>query len=182
MHPAERERAAASDVAFERVELALGGAALVHSEPEWYDCVRHRQLVETWEGDAEVEMYAELAGNAAKEESTLGSDSSTSSQRDRNAIRPRDDVSVVVRGTREFQYERGFGGLGHYEPNAADVRSLADVGREENYTPLVRLAFLYLNRESSRRAPVEAFERAYRNRAARTTGEITYFADPTEAR
>lgn len=92
---------------------------------------------------------------------------------------PDEDARVLVRGTREFQYERGFGGSGYYEPAARNVRRVADLDGDAEYAPLVRLAFLHLDRESLRPSVGAAVERACADRVARTTGGVTYFADPS---
>lgn len=181
MLPAERKRAVEHGVAFERLELALGGAVLAHAGTGWYDCVREPELVEAWSGTGEFETYAELADDESSPESdgrTFGTRRSPNRHR-RAAFAPSDDATVLVRGRRSFQYERGRGGVGYYRPDTGDVRPLTEGNRDAaDRTRLVRLAFLYLNRDSLERPAVEAFRRAYLDRAARLTGEITYFADP----
>lgn len=173
MLPAERDRAADRGVAYERVELALGGATLAYSGNEWYECLRDHEVADRWAGDGEVATYAEVAERAADAEArkqTLDSD--------RAAVAPDDDATVLVRGTRAFQYERGFGGVAYYEPDVAGVRSRGDGGRDADGAELLRLAYLYLNRTSLERPAVESFRRAYLDRTARLTGDVTYFADP----
>lgn len=172
MSPGEREIAAGSGVAYERVDVALGGAALVHPESAWYDCLTRGRLAEAREGDGPVETYAEVVDA----EGDLGS-----AARALDGAVAREGASVLVRGTREFQYESGRGGVSYYRPDSETVRPLSDARREEvEHTPLVRLAFLYANRESLRRGAVEQFRRTYRDRAARTTGDVTYFAAPPD--
>lgn len=174
MLPAERCRAADDGTSFAGVELALDGVALVHDRRAWYDTVStDARLVGTWAGDVAVGTYAEVdPADAERAERVLG--------RDPLLPAPSDDEHALVRGTRAFQYERGFGGLGYYEPSAGTLRSPADGGTGAgSRTSLVRLAYLYVDGESAGRPAVAALRRAYRDRAARTIGEVAYAADPT---
>lgn len=174
MVSAERETAAENDVDYESVELALDAAALVHPERAWYDCATESRLVEAWRDESDAPVYAEVADDAPP-------DAAASRGEGRHGSAPSSDATVVVRGTREFQYERGFGGVGYYEPEPGNVRPLAEVRRSgvESYTPLVRLGFLYLNRASLERVGADRLKEAYLDRVARRTGEVTYFADST---
>ncbi|MFC6823953.1 substrate-binding domain-containing protein [Halopelagius fulvigenes] len=185
--PDERARAAENGVAFEGREIPTDRMALL-PPGAWCDCLRPNRLAETWGGDGPVETWAEVArggaaGTAGAVTAHRPSDAAggeRGASRRSRAASPASDGTVLVRGVREFQYATGSGGVGYYAPGSDALAAPDAAERNGESTPLVRLGFLYANRESLRRRPVEEFLRTYARQSARRVGGVPYFANPID--
>lgn len=172
MLPAELSRAADNDVDHHHRELPTAVAAIRHPASSWVDPLSPTRLAETWEGDGPVDMWAEVTGDVAATETA------TSGDRD-GRTRPSADGTVLVRGVRAYQYARGFGGLGYYEPEE-DWLVDRPADDRDSHTPLVRLAFLYADRDSLRRQSVADVVRAFTRLSEERVGHVPYFESPFE--
>lgn len=182
MLPDERARAGENGVAFDGREIPTDRAALL-APGTWCECLRPNRLADAWGGDGAVETWAEVTstGAAAGGAVTSHGPSEESERRDHRTD-PVPDGTVLVRGAREFQYAAGSGGVGYYEFDGDDVASTAAAAENDADSPtsLVRLAFLYVDRDSLSKRPVEEFLRAYSRRSARRVGGVSYFANPID--
>lgn len=154
--PAEAERVRAAGVEYAGGEFAVEVAALLHPAPVWYEPMATERLVERWTDAPNAETWAEVApeGPDAAELQRAARDGELA------AGRPSSGGVHLVRGIRAHQYALGYGGVGYYEPDAAHVASIAEADGTVAATPLVRLAFVYVDCGSLRRGEVEAFEGA----------------------
>lgn len=179
--PAERSRAAENGVDYERRELPTATAALRHPESSWVDCLSPNRLAETWAGDGSAETWAEVAPGTVTDALTRRPPSEASAAGAESSERtdPTPDGPVLVRGVRSHQYASGFGGLGYYEPEG-DLLGDRD-GDADSHTPLVRLTYLYVDRESVERREVKDLVRAYARQSAERVGDRPYFEDPIGA-
>ncbi|SDQ06211.1 ABC-type phosphate transport system, substrate-binding protein [Halopelagius longus] len=184
--PDERARAGENGVAFEGREIPTDRMALL-PPGAWCDCLRPNRLAEAWGGDGPVETWAEVArGGAAGAADAVTahrpSDGQTAGERAgrSGAASASSDGTVLVRGVREFQYAAGSGGVGYYAPGRDALAAPDAAERDGESTPLVRLGFLYANRESLRRRPVEEYLRTYARQSARRVGGVPYFANPID--
>lgn len=183
--PAERSLAVENAVDYERGELPTATAALRRPESSWVDCLPPTRLAERWADDGPTETWAEVAPPGVTNGVTRPrppGDVTPHAARERRQRRasPPPERTALVRGVRASQYASGFGGVGYYEPRGDWIdRSVRSVDRDvERYTPLVRLAFAYVNRESFDRRPVREFVRAYARSSADRVGDVPYFGDP----
>lgn len=183
--PAERSRAVENDVAVDCREVPTAKAALRHPESSWVDCLSPTRLADIWAGDGAVDTWAEGARRATVEAgsrhapSGAAPDRTVPTERPGTEMRPTQDESVLVRGVRAYQYASGAGGVGYYQPNDDWlVRPATAIEADtDSYTPLVRLGYLSVDRESAARAATD-FVRAYVRRGERLVGNVPYFADP----
>lgn len=168
--PAERGRAADNGVAFECREHPTAMAAIRHPASTWIDCLRPRQVAATWSGDSPVETWAEVSL------AELGSGGSGDSAALPSET-PADGRTALVRGVRAYQYAEGHGGPGVYEPHRRWL--VADPPTDgDGYTPLVRLASLYVDSEALTREPVADFVRQFARRSTDRAGGVEYVTGP----
>lgn len=163
--PAERERAAEHDVEYERREVPTAVAALRHPASTWVDCLPTASLAETWESDGVVETWAEAE--------TTGGDADAVATPGEATTQPAEDGAALVRGVRAYQYAEGYGGLGYYEPED-DWLVAGSGGRDDSHTPLVRLAYLYVDRGALGQSGVADFVREFAARSADRVGDVRY--------
>lgn len=181
--PEERARAGENGVAFAGREIPTDRMALL-PPGVWCECLRPNRLAEAWGGGGTVETWAEAAsaGAASAAGAVTSHGPSEANERRDHQTNPAPDGTVLVRGVREFQYAAGSGGVGYYEFDSDDIASAAAAAESdaESPTSLVRLAFLYANRDSLSKRPVEEFLRTYSRRSARRVGGVSYFANPID--
>lgn len=80
-----------------------------------------------------------------------------------NSVTPADGSanSVLVHGTRAYQYAHGHGGVGYY---SVDHEALEDVSEgldDGTYTPIVRLGYVHVDQEALSDRRVTAFLQHY---------------------
>lgn len=186
MLPAERSRAVENGVDYERREVPTATAALRHPDSAWVDCLPSAGIADTWAGDGAVETWAEVAPETAESVTTRhlpAGDPPVDLERGEHRdarVRPARHGSALVRGVRAYQYASGFGGVGYYEPNDEWlVRSAGAADRAvDSHTSLVRLGFLYVDRDSLERQPVHDVVRAYTHVSANRVGRVPYVETP----
>lgn len=168
--PAERSRAAENDVDPRRRDFPTAVAALRHPESSWVDPLSPADLAVTWRRDGPVETWAEVRpgssiGGTARSAGGVG------------RARPARDGTVLVRGVRSHQYAVGHGGLGYYEPAEDWLVDRPAWGRDA-HTSLVRLAALYVDRESLGRQPIADVVAAFAVRSEERVGRVPYYGSP----
>ncbi|MFC7139300.1 hypothetical protein ACFQMA_05535 [Halosimplex aquaticum] len=177
MLPSERARVADEGVDYRGREIVSGAAVLRPPESSWVECLSPSGIAGTWAGDGPVETWAEVDSGVSRiagaltrtvergSEGPPGGEASSAPSAD-----------VLVRGSRAYQYAVGAGGVGYYEPGDWLVRTTA--GDVDSATPVVRLAYLYADRDALSRSTVGEFARAYERRVAEGIGDVTYAERP----
>lgn len=181
MLPAERSRVGDNGVDFERREVPTATGTLRQPAASWVDCLRSDGLVERWTTDGPVETWAEVpppSATAAVTRTEAVEEAAVTAVSDTPGAHAgqRVDGDVVVRGVRPAQYASGFGGVGYYEPDSDWLTASERV--DDSGTSLVRLAYLYVDRDSLQRTPVEEFVTTYTSRSVARVGTVSYFAHP----
>lgn len=184
--PDERARAVENGVGVVRREVPTAAAALRHPESSWLDCLAPARLAEAWAGEGVVETWAEIprstaAANAPTRRVSAESADARAARAESGGERRPETVTptsgtALVRGARAFQYASGAGGVGYYDPGGGAIERRG--GGAESHTPLVRLAFLYVDRASLERGAASELVDAFVRRSARRVGDARYFADP----
>lgn len=178
--PAEAATAAANGIAYSSRELPTGTAALRYQREDWFDCLSADQIDERWRRHDDVATWAEMGASDRPETITSRQTPETSSlgtirgDADAGPSQSNPEPPVFVRGIREFQYESGFGGVGHYAPDRERLARGSTVVDGAS-APLVRLRYLYIDKASVERPVVKAFARTY---ADAISIPVSYFADP----
>lgn len=165
--PDERERAAANAVDYERHELATAVATLRHPTSTWVDCLPTASLAETWGSDGVVETWAEAETDGGGADAATNAGGATAE--------PASDGAAIIRGVRAYQYADGYGGLGYYEPED-DWLAAGTGGGDDSQTPLVRLAYLYVDRGALGTAGIAGFVREFAARSDDRVGDVRYAA------
>lgn len=131
----ERERAAKNGIEFEERELPLGGVAALGPSDGWCRCLSEGERTTFADGSVEVwsEVDSEVPGDRAPVDL------------------PERGTNVLVRGTRSHQYAIGRGGTGYHKADPSELEALDD---SKEATPIVRLGFVYVDRDAIDREAV----------------------------
>lgn len=172
--PTERARAGEHGVDQEIEEVPTDVGTLTRPGSAWVDPLRPSRIAETWSDEGLVSTWAEVPSD------DVDTDDATSGVSGPASV----DVheSVLVRGVRDAQYATGHGGVGYYEPERAWLEARG--GEPEPAfddaadTPVVRLAYLGVDRASLRTPVVEDVVRAFSDVSADRVGELPFFEDP----
>ncbi|WP_224270012.1 substrate-binding domain-containing protein [Haloprofundus salinisoli] len=178
--PAERTRVVENGVAYANREIPTNRMVLHQPESTWCECLSPGRIAEAWSGDGPVETWAEAAPEDAAGSVTFGPEyDSDENGGSRRRAPPTPDGTMLVRGVREFQYASGFGGVGYYESDSEHLASASAASDDAaSETPLVRLSFLYVDRDSLEELAAEELIRAYSRRSAERVGRTTYYENP----
>lgn len=151
-----------------------GCAALAYSDSEWRECLSRSDIADRWERDTSVETWSET-------------DWESVDRANPNSVTPADGradaaPSVLVRGTRAYQYAQGHGGEGYYSVDGDAVEEVSAGLDAGAYTPLVRLAHIHVDREARSDKRVTAFLRHFSHHTRGAESPVTHFLDPTVTR
>lgn len=149
----EREHAATNGIEFEERELPLGGVAALGPSDGWCRCLSEEERSTFADGSVEVwsEVDSEVPGDRAP------------------VALPEKGTNVLVRGTRSHQYAIGHGGTGYHK---ADPSELETLDESKKATPVVRLGFVYVDRDAlDREAVTELLDRQGRRERRRTPSD-----------
>lgn len=175
MLPAERARVEASGVDYARREVVSDAAALRPPESTWVECLSPGAVAATWSADGAVETWAEVDGRAVP-----GISTAAPAPRDEAADRGRPATrDVLVRGSRAYQYASGAGGVGYYEPG--DDWLVRQSTGADTAVPVVRLAYLYADRDALDGSPTARFVRTYARQIETQTRDVSYADRPFES-
>ena len=178
-------------VDFVEFEAALDGIAIwVHPDNDWCDCLTTEELRRIWEPGSDVETWGDVREEWAEEghdgEIDLYGRDPASGTFDsftkaitgeigaiRSDYSASADTNVIVRGVRGSRNALGWGGLGYYEENKADLK-LVDVDDGDGcvtptretieagtYQPLTRAMYVYFNVNSFENEHVREYARFY---------------------
>lgn len=148
-----------------RAVALQGWAALRNPNGEWRECRCGPDLRDQWASDSPVETWSESDW------------SSVTALDDRTDLDRRSSpASVVVRGTRSYQYARGHGGISYYSVDTTELDAFP-VDPDE-YVPVVRLAYLHVDDDAPSDGQVSSFLRHYDRRTGDFDDVSTSFVDP----
>lgn len=144
-----------------------GRAALTNPEGTWRAVLPRSDVRECWASEAAVETFSEVDGDGAVEVERVERPDGSAG-----------DAGTLVRGTRAYQYAEGRGGVGYYDVDPEAITEVTDGTEEEAAVQVVRLGYVYAERESVDAEPVSAFLDRYGTRAADANDGPDSFVDP----
>lgn len=148
-------------------EVGLRGAAsLEHPTGAWREGLDRDDVRRRWTADAPVETWTEATPAGVDGLNPL------------DDLAPGDDRQVLVRGTRPYQYAKGFGGEAYY---AVADDALDATATQRDGTPLARVEYLHVAPEARDDAGIDAFREFYRHAVRRPTAADSGFVDPVVA-
>lgn len=148
--------------------LVDGRATLSNPDGTWRDALRPSTVGERWAADAPVEAWSEVAGDGP---AAVGS-----------VERPHavDEITTLVRGTRDYQYARGHGGVGYYDVDGSAIAApgQGDDSGSVDAVPIVRLAYVHARGDTESDDRLAAFLEEYGASAVATGDDGEPFVDP----
>ena len=187
----ERERCEANDISFIELEALRDGIAIfAHPDNTWCDSLSVSQLRDIWEPGSSIETWQDIDPEWPDEPLSLFGRDPASGTFDSFTERMtgevgaiRDDYSasadtnVIVRGVSGNRYALGWGGAGFYYENPDDlslvgvddpdgpvdgpVKPSRETIESEEYTPLWRSMYVYINEASLEDEATRAFVEFY---------------------
>jgi phosphate transport system substrate-binding protein len=200
----EADECATNGVEYERFAVALDGMAIVvHAENDWAQCMTVDDLRRIWEPGSAIRTWADIRPEWPAQPLKLygpGTNSGTfdyfteAINGETGASRPdytaSEDDNVLVQGVEGDRYSLGYFGFAYYWENQERLRAVAVDGgsgcvmptdetiNTNEYAPLSRPLFIYVNRASLERPAVQRFVEFYLRQAAELVPQVGYIALP----
>jgi phosphate transport system substrate-binding protein len=203
----EAEAARANGIEYVELRVAIDGlAVVVNPSNMWVDYLTVQELKLIWQPDSAIYKWSDIRPGWPDRPITLygpGTDSGTfdyftevivgtvgASRADYTAS---EDDNVLVRGIAGDANSLGYFGYAYYAENTDKVKVVPiDSGngpitpsdetvRNDQYSPLSRPLFIYVNTESMARPEVKAFVTFYLENAEQLVHEVGYTPLPTSA-
>jgi len=200
----ETERASCAENGVEFIELTVaydGISVVVNPDNTWVDCLTVEELRRIWEPGSTVTSWAEVRDGFPDLGLRLygpGTDSGTfdyfteaimgEEDASRSDYTASEDDNVLVQGVAGDEGALGYFGFAYYEENRERIDVLAvDNGdgcvvpsretiRTNEYAPLSRPMFIYVNTDALQQDHVEAFVRYYMENAPELVPQVGYVA------
>ncbi len=200
----DTERAMCAENGVEFIELTVaydGISVVVNPDNTWVDCVTVEELRRIWEPGSAVTSWAEVRDAFPDRELRLygpGTDSGTfdyfteaimgEEDASRSDYTASEDDNVLVQGVAGDEGALGYFGFAYYEENRERIDVLAvDNGdgcvapsretiRTNEYAPLSRPMFIYVNTAALREDHVRTFVRYYMENAPELVPQVGYVA------
>tara|TARA_Y100000746_G_C15406709_1_gene408637 strand:- start:110 stop:1060 length:951 start_codon:yes stop_codon:yes gene_type:complete len=191
-------------VDYMEIEVAYDGlAVLVNVENDWVDGFSTEELKKLWEPAAEgkVKTWADVREGWPAEEIKLFGPGTASGTFDyfteaivgksgaiRSDYSPSEDDDVLVQGIAGDKNSLGFFGLAYYEQNKNKLKLVPVNGilptmetvKNGTYAPLSRPLYIYVSKESAKKAEVSSFVNFYLKNAAEVAKTVGYVPLPDE--
>ena len=188
-----------------RLTVALDGiSVVVNKDNTWAKTMTTEDLKKLWEPNSTVKKWSDIKAEWPNEEIHLYGPNTShgtydfftevimgesgASRTDYNAV---SDYNVAVQGIENDTYALGYFGLSYYEENkeklgvvgidngnGAILPSIETVSSNE-YAPLSRSLFIFVNKKSAQRPEVEKFVNFYLDNAPQLSKEVGYVPMPT---
>lgn len=181
--PSEVSDCSGKGVDFLEIPIALDGlSVIVNAQNDLVDCLTVQELRSIWRPESRVRVWRDVRPEFPNAEIQLygpGTDSGTYDTfteaivgevgASRTDFQASEDDNVLVQGITGDRYALGFFGYAYLEHNRSRLRVVAVDGgggcvqptvetiRDGSYTPLGRILFLYVKRESLENPGVRAF-------------------------
>ncbi len=187
-----------------RLTVALDGiSVVVNKDNTWAKTMTTEDLKKLWEPNSTVNKWSDIKAEWPNEEIHLYGPNTShgtydfftevimgesgASRTDYNAV---SDYNVAVQGIENDTYALGYFGLSYYEENkeklgvigidngnGAVLPSIETVSSNE-YAPLSRSLFIFVNKKSAQRPEVEKFVNFYLDNAPQLSKEVGYVPMP----
>ena len=202
----EKEIALCKENGIEYIQftVALDGiSVVVNKENTWAKTMTTEELKKLWEPNSAVKKWSDIRAEWPNEEIHLYGPNTShgtydfftevimgesgASRTDYNAV---SDYNVAVQGIENDKYALGYFGLSYYEENkeklgvvgidngnGAVLPSIETVSSNE-YAPLSRSLFIFVNKKSAQRPEVQKFINFYLDKAPQLSKEVGYVPMP----
>jgi phosphate transport system substrate-binding protein len=178
----EQQTCAEKGIEYLELQVAVDGlSVVVNKDNDWVDCLSVAQLKQIWEPDSQVMKWSDLDPSwpdAKIELFGADADSGTfeyftevvngKSKVSRTDYTPSANDNVLVRGVSSEKYSLGYFGFGYYVENEQRLKALAIKAGDradcvapsiesieaEQYRPMSRPLFMYVNKQSLSRPEV----------------------------
>jgi phosphate transport system substrate-binding protein len=187
-----------------RLTVALDGiSVVVNKENTWAKTMTTEDLKKLWEPNSTVKKWSDIKAEWPNEEIHLYGPNTShgtydfftevimgesgASRTDYNAV---SDYNVAVQGIENDTYALGYFGLSYYEENkeklgvvgidngnGAVLPSIETVSSNE-YAPLSRSLFIFVNKKSAQKPEVQKFVNFYLDNAPQLSKEVGYVPMP----
>jgi len=196
----EKERIEANGIEMMKFEVAYDGiSVIVNPANDWVDNLTVEQLNQMWKPGSNIDQWSDLDSDWPDKEIKLygpGPDSGTFSyfteeiNGEEGAIRsdftPSENDNVLVQGIAGDEAAIGYFGFAYYKENQDKLDSVAidgvkpamDTIANDEYTPLSRPLYLYVNKASLQKPAVKEFIKFYLNNAADLVSQVGYVPLP----
>jgi phosphate transport system substrate-binding protein len=204
--PSEVELCKSGNVEYIELPVAYDGIAIVvHPDNDWAETMTVAELEKLWAPAAQrtVTKWSDVRPEWPSEEIHLfgpGVDSGTydyftaaivgQEHASRGDFTSSEDDNVLVQGVEGDRYSLGYFGFAYYWENQERLRAVAVDGgsgcvmptdetiNTNEYAPLSRPLFIYVNRASLERPAVQRFVEFYLRQAAELVPQVGYIALP----
>jgi phosphate transport system substrate-binding protein len=199
----DEERAACktNGVEFVELEIAFDGlSVVVNPENDWCDCLTVEQLKAIWQPESAISKWSDLNPEWPDEAIELfgpGTDSGTfdyfteaimgEAKRSRADYTPSEDDNMLVTGVEGSKYALGYFGYAYYAENKERLKLLGvDAGdgqcvqpspetvRSNNYKPLSRPLYIYVNQASLSKPEIVEFVEYYLDTVGDLVASVGY--------
>ena len=202
----ENEIALCKENGIEYIQLTValdGITVVVNKDNTWAKTMTTEELKKLWEPNSTVKMWSDIRAEWPKEEIHLYGPNTShgtydfftevimgesgASRTDYNAV---SDYNVAVQGIEKDVNALGYFGLSYYEENkdklgvvgidngkGSVLPSIETVANNE-YAPLSRSLFIFVNKKSAQRPEVEKFINFYLENAPQLSKEVGYVPMP----
>ncbi|PKP13966.1 MAG: hypothetical protein CVU08_02785 [Bacteroidetes bacterium HGW-Bacteroidetes-3] len=191
-------------IEYVRLTIALDGiSVVVNKDNTWAKTMTTEELKKLWEPNSTVKKWSDIRKGWPNEEIHLYGPNTShgtydfftetimgesgASRTDYNAV---SDYNVAVQGIEKDTYALGYFGLSYYEENkeklgvvgiddgkGAVLPSLETVASNE-YAPLSRSLYIFVNKKSAQRPEVKSFIDFYLSNAPKLSKEVGYVPMP----
>jgi phosphate transport system substrate-binding protein len=205
----EKEACAKNGIEYLAFTIAFDGLSVcVHPKNNWVECITVDQLKSIWQPGTVVHKWSDVDPKWPEQPIKLygpGLDSGTfdfftkaivgEEKKSHSDFTQSEDDNVLVMGVAGDNYSLGYFGLAYYENNRDRLKLLAvDPGDgnctkpsqetvlDGSYKPLSRPLFIYVRKDSLKRADVRAFVEFFLQNANNEVAKTGYVATSQEVR
>ena len=193
-----------NDIEYVQLTVALDGiTVVVNKDNTWAKTMTTDELKKLWEPNSTIKKWNEIRADWPNEEIHLYGPNTShgtydfftevimgesgASRTDYNAV---SDYNVAVQGIEKDTYALGYFGLSYYEENKDKLSVVAiDNGNgpvlpsvetvaSNEYAPLSRSLFIFVNKKSAQRPEVQKFVNFYLENAPELSKEVGYVPMP----
>ncbi len=196
-----------NNISFTKLTVALDGiAVVVNKENSWAKLLTVAELKKIWEPNSTVKKWSDVRKDWPKEEIRLYGPNTShgtydfftevimgesgASRTDFNAV---SDYNIIVQGIQNDKFALGYFGLSYYDENkeslsivaidngaGAVVPSIETIANNQ-YLPLSRSLFIFVNNTSAQRKEVQNFVEFYLSNAASLAKDVGYVPMPSSS-
>jgi phosphate transport system substrate-binding protein len=197
----ERATCEANGIEFIELEIAFDGlSVVVNPANDWCDCLTVEQLKAIWQPESAISKWSDLNPEWPEEKIDLfgaGTDSGTfdyftevivgEAKASRADYTPSEDDNMLVTGVEGSKYSLGYFGYAYYGENKERLKLLGvDSGdgkcvqpseatvRSNEYKPLSRPLYIYVNKASLKKPEIVAFVKYYIDTVSKMAPEVGY--------